>query len=105
MVKRFQKYDQQAAVITRRIRSPRMNRYTWQAKNKVDFQDLANKISKVNKKGVWKLYQFIHQSERLEEINESLQHGHTSLKTHILLAVNLIVQEFLNSRNLAQESD
>lgn len=34
LIQKFQKYNRLAAMITRRIRSPRKNRYNWRAKGK-----------------------------------------------------------------------
>lgn len=104
LIQQFQKYDQLAAIMTRQVRSPRLNRYNWNSKNQVDFQELANKIAEANTKGVWKLYKVIYENGELKELNESLQHGHSSLKKHLLLAANLIVRDFIldKMKELAQ---
>ncbi|MFW9916548.1 MAG: hypothetical protein ACFFGZ_13155 [Candidatus Thorarchaeota archaeon] len=98
LIHQLQRYDSLAAIRTRQVRSPRTNRYNWTSQNQVDFQNLANKIIKANKQGVWKLYKFIYENSELEELNESLQHGHSSLKNHILLTTNLIVQDFISGK-------
>ncbi|MHA1166393.1 MAG: hypothetical protein ACTSP4_09035 [Candidatus Hodarchaeales archaeon] len=87
----FQKYDHLAAMITRKIKSPRKNRYNWQASKKVDFNRLAADISEASG-NVWKLYRFIYQNNELTLLNESLQHGHTSLRQHLLVIANLMVK-------------
>ncbi len=89
----FQKYDHLAAMITRKIRSPRTNRYNWSSNSNIDFEKLATQIKEVAS-NIWKLYDYIYQSKELEQLNESLQHGHTSLRNHLLVIVNLIVHDF-----------
>jgi hypothetical protein len=91
----FQKYDTLSAIITRKIRSPRTNRYNWSAGNKtIDFNKLAEDITEAAKRPVGKLYEYIYQSEALGNLNERLQHGHTSLRSHLLVLANLIVRDY-----------
>ncbi|MFX0052883.1 MAG: hypothetical protein ACFE8U_16520, partial [Candidatus Hermodarchaeota archaeon] len=47
-LKCFQKYDQQAAILTRKIRSPRTNRYTWASGESLNFNQLATEIQEVS---------------------------------------------------------
>jgi hypothetical protein len=93
LIKFFQKYDQLSAMITRKIKSPKENRYNWKASKKVDFKKLAKEIKEVSS-NVWKLYRYIYESRELGMLNESLQHGHTSLRKHLLVIANLIVQNY-----------
>lgn len=97
LIQTFQKYDRIAASMTRKIRSPRTNRYTWEAKGKIDFEQLATEIKGLEK-NIWRLYQYIHESKELQQLNESLNYGHSSLRYHILLIVNLIVQDYLRGK-------
>jgi hypothetical protein len=95
----LQKYDRWAASLTRpSYKSPRLDRYNWRAKKKIDFLGLAHQLLEANNKGVWALYNFIYTNKELDFLNESLDHGHTSLKKHILVMSNLIVQDFLQHR-------
>ncbi len=94
LIQLFQKYDRIAASMTRKIRSPRKNRYTWEALGKVDFNQLKQNIEKVEN-NIWRLYKYIYESKELQALNESLNHGHSSLHQHILLIVNMIVQNYL----------
>ena len=98
IILKFQKYDRIAASMTRKYRSPRTNRYNWYSKENIDFNKLANEIKEVSN-NIWKLYKYIYESKELSMLNESLEHGHTSLRKHLLITTNLIVQEFLNRRN------
>ncbi|MFW9854179.1 MAG: hypothetical protein ACFFFG_03935 [Candidatus Thorarchaeota archaeon] len=94
LIQQFQKYDRIAARMTRNIRSPRTNCYTWEAKGTVNFKTLAHKIEQVES-NVWRLYGYIYKSKELSLLNESLNYGHSSLRYHLLLITNLIVQDFL----------
>lgn len=96
-IKEFQKYDHIAARITRKIRSPRTNRYNWYSNKKIDFNQLATEIKEVSI-NIWKLYDFILHNRELTKITESLEYGHTSLKSHLLIITNLIVQDFQQER-------
>ncbi len=97
LITQFQKYDRIAASMTRKIRSPRANRYNWKAKKKIDFEMLTIEIQEVAK-NIWKLYDYIYKSKELAQINESLKYGHTSLRMHLLIIANLIVQEKLRGK-------
>jgi len=97
LIKTFQKYDRIAASMTRKIRSPRKNRYTWEAQSKVDLIQLKKEIEKVEN-NIWRLYQYIYESKELHHLNESLNHGHSSLQYHLLLIANLIVQDYLRGK-------
>ncbi len=96
-IQTFQRYDQISAIMTRRIYSPRTNRYNWASTENVDFQEIANQIQVVTN-NIWKLYDYIYSSHELECLNESLHHGHTSLRKHLLICANLIVQDFQNGK-------
>ena len=95
LINTFKKYDRLAALITRRHRSPSTSRYTWRSSKKVDFIALAQQIAEVAT-NVWKLYDFIYKSQDLNQLNESLEFGHSSLRFHLLLIANLIVQDYDN---------
>jgi hypothetical protein len=93
----FQKYDRIAASITRKYRSPRTNRYNWYSIENVNFKKIAKEITEVHD-NIWRLYQYIYDSNELDKLNESLEHGYTSIKKHLLIITNLIVHEFLQTR-------
>ena len=44
---------------------------------------------------VWNLYQYIYNSKELRLLNESLNHGHTTLRNYLLVIANLIVQDLI----------
>jgi hypothetical protein len=97
LVRQFKRYDQLAAIITRKIRSPKTNRYTWTSQDTINFDQLAANIAEANNQGVWALYKFIYDNKELDHLNESFEFGHSSLKQHLLIIANLIVQDFLRS--------
>lgn len=94
LITTFQRYDRIAASITRKHRSPRNNRYNWKATKKVDFPALAKQLAEVSN-NPWKLYNFIYTCNDLAWLNESFEFGHTSLRMHLLILVNLIVFDYL----------
>ncbi|MFW9904681.1 MAG: hypothetical protein ACFFFH_10135 [Candidatus Thorarchaeota archaeon] len=94
LILQFQKYDRISASRTRTIHSPRKTRYTWNSIGLFDFNRISNEIKEVSD-NIWKLYQYIHESEELNQLNESLYFGHLSLRYHLLLIANLIVRDYL----------
>ncbi|MHA2231997.1 MAG: hypothetical protein ACXAB4_05880, partial [Candidatus Hodarchaeales archaeon] len=95
LIKVFQQYDQQAARYTRQIRAPTTDRYNWQGKSaEINFAQLGADIAQLSK-SIGKLYEFVYNCQELAQLNESLEYGHSSLRTHLLVLVNLIVQDFL----------
>jgi len=97
LIQTFQHYDRLGARMTRKFRSPRTNRYNWYAIETIDFANLVDEIVEVADHP-WKLYEYIYQSEELSHLTESLQHGHTSLRRHLLIVTNLIVHDYLSNR-------
>ncbi|MFX0094139.1 MAG: hypothetical protein ACFFBD_20545 [Candidatus Hodarchaeota archaeon] len=98
LIQTFQKYDRLAALITRKVQSPRNTRYNWASNGTLDFEQLAKEIEGVTNQSVWKLYQYIYESKALAQLNESLEYGHTSLRSHLLLIANLIVRDYQRNR-------
>ncbi len=86
-----------AASMTRKILSPRTNRYNWRVKKKIDFELLGIEIQEVAN-NIWKLYDYIYKSKELAQLNESIKYGHTSLRMHLLIIANLIVQDKLKRK-------
>lgn len=62
LIQHSQSYDHLSAVIIRKIRSPKTNRYNWKAGNtSVDFDKLAEEIKEADNKSVWKLYVYLQE--------------------------------------------
>jgi len=107
LIKKFQYYDRLAASITRKIRSPIISRYNWQAKKrlqKIDFKKLAKEIKEVSEENIWNLYRYIYESKELALLNESMDFGYTKLKKHLLVIANIIVQDFKQTKSLKDEA-
>jgi len=68
----------------------------------IDFVALANEIKKneIKKASTHssKLYWYILNNKELNRLNESLEHGHSSLRNHLLVIANLIVHDFQQGR-------
>ena len=99
LIRKFQYYDRLAASITRKIRSPIISRYNWQAKRKlqkIDFKKLAKEIQEVTETNIWNLYRYIYENKELKLLNESMNHEHTKLRNHLVVIANLIVQDFIH---------
>ena len=93
LINTFKKYNKLVGQITRRHRSPTLSRYTWKSIEKVNFIVLAqHKAEAAN--NVWKLYECIYKSTELNQLNESLEFGHSSLRFHVVLIANLLVQNY-----------
>jgi hypothetical protein len=100
-----QKYDQIAAGITRKIRSPVRSRYNWKNRQKnttFDFLQLAKEIAEKSN-NVWELYRYIYQSSILKELTEAMVYGHSTLRRHLLILANLIVQAFFRSSTTVED--
>ncbi len=93
VIEKFRKYDHLSALITRKHRSPRLSRYNWKSSRKINFKQLAQEIAEVST-SVYKLYRYIYESKDLELLNESLEFGHSSLRQHLLILINLIVNDY-----------
>jgi len=61
---------------------------------KINFKKLAEEIKEVSETNIWNLYKYIYKSNEFGLLNESMNYGHTTLKNHLLIIVNLIVQDF-----------
>jgi hypothetical protein len=48
----------------------------------------------VNEKSVYDLYRYIYESEELGWLVETRECGYSSLRTHLLLGANMIVQSY-----------
>jgi hypothetical protein len=60
---------------------------------KIDFEQLKKEIEK-RQNSAFKLYQFIWQSKELKRIVESMNFGKNSLRNHLLLMVNLAINDW-----------
>ncbi len=91
-----QYYDRLASYITRKKPYQTTFRYD-KSKGKIDFQQLKKDIE-VNQVNHLKLYNYLLLSDNLERIVESFQYGKNYLKNHLLLMVNLAINDFYNGK-------
>jgi hypothetical protein len=87
-------YDQLAAFMSRKKSFKTFTRYDYQ-KGKIDFEKLAHEIEE-RQDSVYKLYNYIYNSEELERIVEAMNYGKNSLRNHLLLMVNLAINHVYN---------
>jgi hypothetical protein len=73
-----------------------MRRYDAQ-NGKIKFQHLKKEIEKLQE-SAFRLYQFVYKSEKLKRIVESLEFGKNSLRKHLLLMVNLAINDWKSGK-------
>ncbi|MHA1185868.1 MAG: hypothetical protein ACTSXA_03180 [Candidatus Heimdallarchaeota archaeon] len=66
-------------------------------KQKINFLQLIKDIEQ-NQHSAYKLYNFIYQSNDLSRIVESLRYGQNNLKKHLLVMVNLAINDYHNNK-------
>lgn len=89
-------YDYLASLICRKKPYKRIGRYDKE-KGEIDFQQLAQAIEQ-NQHSAFKLYNYIYQSKELRRLVESLNYGHNSLRNHLLMMVNLAINDYYSGK-------
>ncbi|MBN1329343.1 MAG: hypothetical protein JXA54_07710 [Candidatus Heimdallarchaeota archaeon] len=89
-------YDGLAAFITRKSQSKRTNRYDWE-NGEIDFKQLAKELEQKQESAV-KLYNYIYNSRELVRIVEAINYGKNSLRNHLLLMVNLAINDYYKGK-------
>jgi hypothetical protein len=96
LVKIIKKYDQLAARITRQSYTQddieREARYDFE-NGEIDFKELAIEIED-RQHNPHQLYKFIKESFEFERITEAIKFSKDSLKRHLLLVVNLFLNDY-----------
>lgn len=92
----IKKFDAIAAMITRKKYLRKNTRYD-KTKGEIDFQALAKEIEE-RSTSAYKLYNFIYQSNTLTRIVETMSYQKNSLRMHLLLMVNLAVNDYYNKK-------
>ena len=87
-------FDQIAAYMDRRTCYLTKGRYDIE-NGKIDFCKLAKEIEK-RQHSAYKLYDYIINSKVLDRIVVSLRYGKNSLKSHLILMVNLAITSYHN---------
>ncbi|NPE09130.1 MAG: hypothetical protein GNW80_12670 [Asgard group archaeon] len=85
-----------ASLICRKKPYKRIGRYDKE-KGEIDFQQLAQAIEQ-NQHSAFKLYNYIYQSKELRRLVESLNYGHNSLRNHLLMMVNLAINDYYSGK-------
>ncbi len=85
-------YDHLASYITRRKPYKTLTRYDFN-NGKIDFKKLVIDIEE-KQNSIYKLYNYIYQSKELGRIVESMTYGCNSLRNHLLLMVNLAINNY-----------
>ena len=93
----LQYYDRLSSSISRKFRWSTSSRYRADIQEIIDFNTLRREIES-RQHSPYALYSFVYKSEDLEKINEALKFGFSSLKNHLLLMVNLYIDDLYNSR-------
>ncbi len=88
----LQYYDRLSSSISRKFRWKATSRYRISEIEKIDFQALVSDIEK-RQHSLFALYTYIRKSQELQKINEALSYGFSSLKNHLLLMVNLYIND------------
>lgn len=87
----IQYYDGLASYISRR--KPFKTTYRYDIGNgKIDFEQLAKELKK-RQESAFKLYDFILKSQELNRLIESMNYGNNCLRNHLLLMVNLAIND------------
>ncbi|MHA1185659.1 MAG: hypothetical protein ACTSXA_04570 [Candidatus Heimdallarchaeota archaeon] len=87
-------YDSLASLMLRKIKNKANNRYSMN-KGKINFKQLVDELE-VNQHSAHKLYNYIYNSKDLIRIVESLRFGYNNLQNHLLVMVNLAINDFYN---------
>jgi len=89
-------YDRLASMISRKKKVNVHQRYDKGA-HKINFQQLVQDLEQ-KQYSAYNLYNYIYNSNNLSRIVKSLQYGQNTIKNHILVMVNLAINDFCNSK-------
>jgi len=88
----LQYYDQFSSSTSRKFRWTTTSRYRVSELDKIDFDALAKEFE-TRQYSLYALYSYVYNSHTLNKINEALSYGFSSLKNHLLLMVNLYLDD------------
>ncbi len=89
-------YDQLAAYITRRKPYKMLTRYDFN-NGKINFKKVVYEIEE-RQYSAFKLYNYIYHSLELKRIVESMTYGYNNLRNHLLLMVNLAINDYYQGK-------
>jgi len=88
----LQYYDRLSSIISRKFRWTATSRYRVSEIEKIDFNALKRELE-TRQYSLYALYSYIFKSQELKKVNEALAYGFSSLKNHLLLMVNLYIDD------------
>jgi hypothetical protein len=88
----LQYYDRLSAAISRKFRWTAFSRYSAAETETIDFDALKREIE-LCQYSPYALYTFVKQCQDLDKVNESFKFGFSPLKNHLLLLVNLYLDD------------
>ncbi|MHA1185603.1 MAG: hypothetical protein ACTSSK_01820 [Candidatus Heimdallarchaeota archaeon] len=94
-------YDAFASMISRRKKFSANSRYDKE-KGAINFKKLVSDLEQ-NQRSVYKLYNYIYQSKDLSKIVESMRFGQNSLRNHLLVMVNLAINDYYDKKLKIEE--
>jgi hypothetical protein len=89
----LQYYDRLSAMNSRKFRWSASSRYRMDVLEEIDFDMLKREIES-RQYSLCALYSYVYKSCVLDKINEALKFGFSFLKNHLLLMVNLYIDDF-----------
>jgi hypothetical protein len=101
----IKKYDHIAAIITRRHLDQQLERNERYDKENgvIDFKQLAEEIED-RQNNPHQLYKYIKDSFEFERITESIQFSKDNLKRHLLLSVNLFLNDYQKGKIIIEKN-
>ncbi len=99
----IRKYDGLAAFITRKIPRKMTARYDY-FNGELDFKELVKEIE-LNQYSTHELYNYIYNSKTLQRIPEAMNYSNNNLRKHLLLAVNLFINDFKKGLILVKDNE
>lgn len=88
----LQYYDRLSSSISRKFRWTATSRYRVSELDKIDFNALKKELE-TRQYSLYALYSYVYNSHTLNKINEALSYGFSALKNHLLLMVNLYIDD------------
>ncbi len=96
-------YDKLASSITRK--KPSMTSYRYDKQNgSINFQKLKKELEESQDNHL-KLYTHIYHSKELNRIVESMRYGKNSLRNHLLIMVNLAINDYYDGRLIMENGN
>ena len=88
----LQYYDRLSSSISRKFRWTTPSRYRVSELESIAFDVIAKELETCQY-SLYALYSYVYKSQALKKINEALVYGFSSLKNHLLLMINLYIDD------------